>query len=48
MLMQEMMFDALRQPKIFEAPKSDNMEEPINEEAQGFYNMLVEANNVIV
>ena len=44
MLMQDMVCDALRQPQTFEAPNSNNMEEPQNEDTQRFYNLLVEAN----
>ena len=32
MLMQDMVCDALRQPQTFEAPNSNNMEEPPNED----------------
>jgi len=32
MLMQDMMCDVLRQPQTFEAPNSNNMEEPPNED----------------
>ena len=38
MLMQDMVCDALRQPQTFEAPNSNNMEEPPNEDTQRFYN----------
>ena len=41
---QEMVCDALRQPKTFEAPNSNNKEEPPNKATQRFYNLLVEAN----
>ena len=44
MLMQDMVCDALRQPQTLEAPNSNNMEEPPNEDTQRFYNLLVEAN----
>ena len=44
MLMQDMVCDALRQPQTFEAPNSNNMEEPPNKDTQRFYNLLVEAN----
>ena len=44
MLMQDMVCDALMQPHTFEAPNSNNMEEPPNEDTQRFYNLLVEAN----
>ena len=44
MLMQDMICDALRQPQTFEAPNSNNMEEPPNKDTQRFYNLLVEAN----
>ena len=43
-LMQEMVCDALRKSKTFEAPNSNNIEEPPNEDTQRFYNLLVEAN----
>ena len=38
------MCDALRQPQTFEAPNSNNTEEPPNEDTQRFYILLVEAN----
>ena len=44
MLMQDMVCNGLRQPLTFEAPNSNNMEEPPNEDTQRFYNLLVEAN----
>ena len=39
-----MVCDTLRKPETFEAPNSNNMEEPPNEDTQRFYNLLVEAN----
>ena len=44
MLMQDMVCDALRQPQTFEAPNSNNMEEPPNEDTQRFYNLSMEVN----
>ena len=43
-LMQEMVCDALRQPETFEAPNSNNMEEPPNEDTRRFYILFVVAN----
>ena len=44
MAMQDMVYDALRQHETFEPSDFNNTEEPPNEEAQRFYDLLLEAN----
>ena len=44
MAMNDMVYDALRQQTTFQSSKLNNEEEPPNEEAQLFYNLLLEAN----
>jgi len=41
---EEIVCDALKQPKKFEAPNSNNMKEPPNEDTKRFYNFLMEMN----
>jgi len=44
MAMQDMVYDALGQHETFEPSNFNNTEEPPNEEAQSFYDLLLEAN----
>jgi len=44
MAMNDMVYDALRQHTTLQSSELNNEEEPQNEEAQRFYNLLLEAN----
>jgi len=44
LVMQDMVYDALGQHERFEPSNFNNIEEPPNEEAQRFYDLLLEAN----